>query len=209
MGSVGGVPSDQEITQHHESQPPPGEDPWIVAPTPYRIEVREYDDRWPADFELVAGRIAEALGDAVLELHHVGSTSVPGLAAKPIIDVDLVVADPADETAYVPALESAGFVHVVREPWWHEHRLLKGDAPHTNLHVFGPGCPEVVRHRMFRQWLVEHPEELELYAATKRAAAAEVNARDGGGTGMDYNLVKEPVARQIYDRMFRAQGLLP
>jgi hypothetical protein len=62
---------------------------------------------------------------------------------------------------------------------------------------------------MFRQWLVDQPEELELYAATKRAAAAEVNARDGGGTGMDYNLVKEPVARQIYDRMFRARGLLP
>lgn len=209
MSSVGRVPTDAEITQHHESQPPPGADPWIVAPTPYRIEVLEYDDRWPVDFERVAGRIAAALGDAVLELHHVGSTSVPGLAAKPIIDVDLVVADPADEAAYVPALESAGFVHVVREPWWHEHRLLKGDDPHTNLHVFGPDCPEVVRHQMFRRWLVDHPEELELYAAAKRAAAAEVNAREGGGTGMDYNLVKEPVARQIYDRMFRAQGLLP
>jgi GrpB-like predicted nucleotidyltransferase (UPF0157 family) len=209
MGSVGRVPTDREITQHHESQPPPGEDPWIVEPTPYRIEVVEYDERWPADFALVAGHIADALGDAVLELHHVGSTSVPGLAAKPVIDVDLVVADPADEAAYVPALESAGFVHTVREPWWHEHRLLKYADPSTHLHVFGPGCPEVTRHRMFRQWLVDHPEELELYAATKRAAAAEVNARDGGGTGMDYNLVKEPVARQIYDRMFRAQGLLP
>ena len=166
MGSVGRVPTDREITQHHESQPPPGEDPWIVAPTPYPIEVVEYDDRWPADFEIVAGRITDALGDAVLELHHVGSTSVPGLAAKPVIDVDLVVADPADEAAYVPALEAAGFVHTVREPWWHEHRLLKYAAPHTNLHVFGPGCPEVTRHRMIRQWLVDHPEELELYAAT-------------------------------------------
>jgi GrpB-like predicted nucleotidyltransferase (UPF0157 family) len=209
MSTVGRVPTDREITQHHESQPPLGENPWIVVPEPYRVEVVEYDARWPADFELVAGRITAALGDAVLELHHVGSTSVPGLAAKPVIDVDLVVADPADEAAYVPALVSAGFVHVVREPWWHEHRLLTYPDPRTNLHVFGPDCPEVVRHRMFRQWLVDQPEELELYAATKRAAAAEVNARDGGGTGMDYNLVKEPVARQIYDRMFRARGLLP
>jgi GrpB-like predicted nucleotidyltransferase (UPF0157 family) len=209
MSSVGSVPTDREITQHHESQPPPGEDPWIVAPKLYRIEVVEYDERWPAAFELVAGRIADALGDAVLELYHVGSTSVPGLAAKPIIDVDLVVADPADEAAYIPALVAAGFVHAVREPWWHEHRLLKLADPDTHLHVFGPDCPEVVRHRMFRQWLVDHPEELELYAATKRAAATEVNARDGGGTGMDYNLVKEPVARQIYDRIFRARGLLP
>jgi GrpB-like predicted nucleotidyltransferase (UPF0157 family) len=209
MSTVGRVPTDREITQHHESQPPLGENPWIVVPEPYRVEVVEYDARWPADFELVAGRVTAALGDAVLELYHVGSTSVPGLAAKPVIDVDLVVADPADEAAYVPALASAGFAHVVREPWWHEHRLLTYADPRTHLHVFGPDCPEVVRHRMFRQWLVDQPEELELYAVTKRAAAAEVNARDGGGTGMDYNLVKEPVARQIYDRMFRARGLLP
>jgi GrpB-like predicted nucleotidyltransferase (UPF0157 family) len=209
MGSVGRVPTDREITDHHESHPPPGQSPWVVVPEPYRIAVVEYDERWPADFERVARRIGEALGDGVLELYHVGSTSVPGLAAKPVIDVDLVVADPADEAAYVPALVSAGFVHTVREPWWHEHRLLKYPDPQTHLHVFGPDCPEVVRHRMFRQWLVDHPEDLELYAATKRAAAAEVNARDGGGTGMDYNLVKEPVAREIYDRMFRAHGLLP
>ena len=148
------------------------------------------------------------LGDRVLELHHVGSTSVPGLPAKPVIDADLVLADPADEASYVPDLQAAGFVHSVREPWWHEHRVLRWMEPRAHLHVFGPGCPEVVRHMMFRDWLLEHPDERATYAEAKWAAAAAVNARPGGGTGMDYNRVKEPVVHAIYDRMFRAHGLL-
>ncbi|HEX4471793.1 MAG TPA: GrpB family protein, partial [Nocardioides sp.] len=198
------------ITRHHDDRPPPGQSPWVGEPAPpYEIEVVEYDAGWPADFTVVAAHIRAALGDEVLELNHVGSTSVPGLPAKPIIDVDLVVADPADEAAYIPALQAAGFVHTIREPWWHEHRLLRHDDPSTNLHVFGPDCPEIVRHLMFHDWLVEHPEEREVYAAAKRHAAAEMNARPGGGTGMDYNRHKGPVVLAMYDRMFRAHGLLP
>jgi GrpB-like predicted nucleotidyltransferase (UPF0157 family) len=204
------MPSNEEITRHHDEPPPPGADPWVHGPAqPYEIKVVEYDGRWPADFERQAVRIRDALGDRVLEIHHVGSTSVPGLPAKPVIDADLVVADPADEAAYVPTLEDAGFVHTIREPWWHEHRLLKHDDPMTHVHVFGPDCPEVIRHLMFHDWLVEHPDERECYADAKRTAAREMNARPGGGTGMDYNRHKEPVVRDIYDRMFRAHGLLP
>ena len=176
---------------------------------PYQIRVVEYDDRWPADFDRVASVVRAALGDRVLEIHHVGSTSVVGLPAKPVIDVDLVVADPADEPSYIPNLEGAGFVHRIREPWWHEHRLLVFDGPVTHLHVFGPDCPEVVRHLMFQAWLREHPDDLTTYADAKRAAATEMNERPGGGTGMDYNRHKEPVVRAIYERMFRAHGMLP
>ena len=118
-----------------------------------------------------------------------------GLPAKPIIDVDLVVADPADEPAYVPDLEAAGFVHLARESWWHEHRLLKYSEPVANVHTFGPECPEVVRHQMFQTWLREHPDDFTAYAEAKRAAATEMNARPGGGTGMDYNRHKEPVVQ--------------
>ncbi len=103
----------------------------------------------------------------------------------------------------------ADFVHAVREPWWHEHRLLKLAEPAAQLHVFGPDCPEVVRHLMFSTWLLEHPEDLTTYAEAKRVSAAEMNARPGGGTGMDYNRQKEPVVRAIYDRMFRAHAMLP
>jgi GrpB-like predicted nucleotidyltransferase (UPF0157 family) len=201
-------PSDEEITRFHDD--PPDADPWVPGqePAPYRIQVVEYDDDWPAHFERVAARVRDALGDRVLELHHVGSTSVVGLPAKPVIDVDLVVADPGDESTYVPDLTAAGFVHTVREPWWHEHRLLKGADPVAHVHVFGPNCSEVVRHLMFQAWLREHPEDLAAYAEAKRAAAAEMNARPGGGTGMDYNRHKEPVVRGIYERMFRAHGML-
>jgi GrpB-like predicted nucleotidyltransferase (UPF0157 family) len=202
-------PTDAEITRHHDGDRPDS-DAWVDGhvQTPYRIAVVEYDERWPADFGRVAGRIREALEERALEVHHVGSTSVPGLPAKPVIDVDLVVADPADEVAYVPDLVAASFVHTIRVPWWHEHRLLKHLDPLTHVHVFGPDCPEVIRHLMFRDWLLEHPDDRSGYAKAKRTAATEMNARPGGGTGMDYNRHKEPVVRAIYDRMFRAHGML-
>jgi GrpB-like predicted nucleotidyltransferase (UPF0157 family) len=207
--SVGTVPSNEEITRHHDD--PPGADPWVPGreARPSRIEVVEYDERWPADYARVVGVVRGTLGDRLLEIHHVGSTSVVGLPAKPVIDVDLVVADPADEPSYIPDLEAVGFVHTIREPWWHEHRLLKLEDPTTHLHVFGPDSPEVVRHLMFQAWLRDHPDDLAAYAGAKRAAAAEMNARPGGGTGMDYNRHKEPVVHGIYDRMFRAHGMLP
>ncbi|QZY28897.1 GrpB family protein [Nocardioides coralli] len=204
------MPTPEEITRHHGDEPPPGAPtPWLPGHEAWRspLEVVEPDPGWPAAFDQVAGAIRAALGDRVLALEHVGSTAVADLPAKPVLDVDLVVADPADEAAYVPDLVAAGFHHVLREPWWHEHRLLKLRDPFTHLHVFGPDSPEVVRHRMFRDWLREHAEDRRRYAEAKRVASgATVRA---GGTGMDYNRVKEPVVHEILDRMFRAHGLLP
>ncbi len=203
-------PTPEEIVRHLDSDP--GRDARALVPgQPARtgaIGLVEHDPTWSEAYAAVAALVRETLGVGVLGLQHAGSTSVPDLPAKPILDVDLVVADPADEAAYVPDLVAVGFVHRIREPWWHEHRLLvRHDVdPRVNLHVFGPDCPEVVRHRMFADWLREHPEDRERYAAAKREAAAATNAADG--TGMDYNRVKEPVVRAIYDRMFRAAGLL-
>ena len=170
------------------------------------IEVVEYDPSWPARFEALERTIREALGAAALSVDHVGSTSVPSLAAKPVIDIDLTVSDPIDEAAYIPALERVHFALLIREPGWHEHRCLQIDAPPCNLHVFGPDCPEVVRHRMFRNWLIAHPEDREFYRRAKLAAAKETT--ESGGTVTDYNRHKQPVIREIYERMFRAQGLL-
>ncbi|WP_307851105.1 GrpB family protein [Nocardiopsis sp. MG754419] len=139
-------------------------------------------------------------------MEHVGSTSVPGPAAKPVIDVDLTVADPTDETAYVPALEAHGFVLTVREPVWHEHRMFRLAVPEVDPHVFGPDRPETIRHRLFRDRLIAHPEDLARYRDAELAAAAEVTER--GGVVMDDNARKEPVLRDIYARMFAAHGLL-
>ena len=136
------------------------------------VHLAEPDPAWPDHFEQVATRIRRALGDKALRIEHVGSTSVPGLVAKPIIDVVLEVADSADEAAYVPPLEHERFVLRIREPEWHEHRMLKGQDPEVNLHVFGRGCPEIDRMIRFRDLLREDRAALQRYAEHKRALAA-------------------------------------
>jgi GrpB-like predicted nucleotidyltransferase (UPF0157 family) len=136
------------------------------------IVVADYDPEWPRWFEQAAERIRGTLGEAALELHHVGSTSVPGLAAKPLIDINLVVADTTEEDAYVPKLEELGYILRVREPDWFEHRMLRGYDPPVNLHVFPAGCEEVERMLVLRDWLRTHEDDRELYSRTKRELAA-------------------------------------
>src|SRR5581483_10459430 len=134
------------------------------------------------------------------------TTSAPGLPAKPIIDIDLTVADPGREQDYVPALEAIGFRLVIREPWWYGHRAMRAEEPRGNLHVFGFDSPETVRHRIFRDWLRGNPDERERYAAVKHQAASDANAR--GEHVMQYNARKQQVIREIYHRAFVATGLL-
>jgi GrpB-like predicted nucleotidyltransferase (UPF0157 family) len=145
-----------------------------VAPLNGTIYLAEYDERWPYLFEREAGRIRAVLGDRVVRLEHVGSTSVPGLAAKPRIDIVLVVANSADEDAYVPALEKAGYTLHIREPQWYEHRLFKGPDTDINLHVFSleSGKTEIERMLLFCDWLRAHEAERKLYEQTKRDLAA-------------------------------------
>jgi GrpB-like predicted nucleotidyltransferase (UPF0157 family) len=132
----------------------------------------EYDPAWPVLFEREAVRIQAALGDTVVRLEHTGSTSVPGLAAKPIIDMTLIVPDSSDEAAYVPPLEAVGYRLRIREPHWHEHRLLLGPDTAAHLHVFSAGSVELDRMVGFRDWLRTHDDDRELYERTKRELAA-------------------------------------
>ncbi len=194
------MPTPEEITRQHEADPT--ENPWVNGPPkPVEVVLSPYDAQWPVRFAALGRDIGAALGTAALEVEHVGSTSVPGLAAKDIIDIDLTVADPRDEEGYVPALERIGYVLTIREPSFHQHRCLTLARPRVNLHVYGPQCPESIRHRMFRDWLRTHPADRDAYAEAKRRAIP------GGGTVMDYNARKEGVLLDIYDRMFRAAGL--
>lgn len=174
------LPSDPAGFQRVSNRPDPKQQPMLVDPDP----------SWPAVFRALESRIRAALGDKALAVRHVGSTSVPGLPAKPCIDVDVEVADPADEGAYVAALvgegwedqkvsgdggdgsgsglgtgmgpesgdRGAGLQFLLREPGWYEHRVFICHDPVANVHVFGPGCPEAVRHRLFRDWLSEVSE---------------------------------------------------
>ena len=196
--------SAEEIVRHHPVDPDGAE--WLVRFPPGDITIAEHGPTWADGYEVLAGRVRDALGDGVLALDHVGSTSVPGLAAKPIIDLDLTVADSTDEAQYVPRLEAAGFRLVLRERAWHQHRLLTHDGPAAHLHVWSPGSPEAVRHLLLRDWLREHPEDRATYEAAKRSAADQLRAA-GAGTGTDYNSLKAPTLREILDRVFRAHDL--
>jgi GrpB-like predicted nucleotidyltransferase (UPF0157 family) len=163
------VPEDAPLTEEEILASAVGE----LFPHAATIELADYDPSWPDLFAREDERIRAILGDRVLLLEHVGSTSVPGLAAKPVIDVTLVVADSSDEDAYVPALEAAGYRLTIREPDWHEHRVLKGPDTNVNLHVFSEGCSEVRRMVAFRDWLRTHDDDRELYARAKRELAAQ------------------------------------
>jgi len=138
------------------------------------IALVEYDPKWPMVFSREAQRIAKGVGDGALRIEHVGSTAVPNLVAKPIIDILLIVENSANEALYVPALEGLGYVLRVREPEWHEHRMLRAQRDVTiNLHVFTKDDDEVERMLAFRDWLRNNPQDRELYAETKRKLASQ------------------------------------
>jgi shikimate dehydrogenase len=145
-----------------------------LAPYAVTVVIEDYSPEWPNWFADDEGRIDAALGDVALRIEHTGSTSVPGLPAKPVIDILLLVPDPTDETSYVPALERAGYLLRAREPHWYEHRLFhRRGAPHdVNIHVFAPGIAEVDRILRFRDWLRTHPTDRDHYAAVKRDLAS-------------------------------------
>lgn len=186
-------------------------DLWVKPCPRTDIAVVDHVGQWADQYEVLAAAIRGALGTRVLALQHIGSTSVPGLAAKPVIDIDLLVADPRDEDAYRPVLAEAGYDLVIREPGWYEHRAFRHQnadgtqrLPLSNLHVFGPHCPEFARHRVFRDWLTANPEDRERYVEAKLLAADEANAADE--TTMGYNARKQAVIREIYRRAFTAAG---
>lgn len=136
------------------------------------IRIVEYDPAWPEKFEKHAGIIAGALGAQALRVEHVGSTSVPGLAAKPIVDVLVVVADSADEPAYLARLEAAGYLLRVREPEWNEHRMCRTPERDVHVHIYSTGCPEIGRTLTFRDRLRRNPGDRARYEQTKRELAS-------------------------------------
>ena len=166
-----------------------------LVPLNSPIYLGKYDPSWPELFRREADRIRAALGARVQMLEHVGSTSVPGLAAKPKIDLLLVVADSANEPDYVPALESAGYILHIREPDWYQHRLFKGPDTDINLHVFSVGCEEIDRMLLFRDWLRTDASDRRLYEETKRKLA-----RTTWKYSQNYADAKTTVVREIMAR---------
>jgi GrpB-like predicted nucleotidyltransferase (UPF0157 family) len=153
------------------------------------------DAMWPRQYAEVAARIMQALGPVAAVVEHVGSTSVPGLAAKPFIDVLLLVPDPGEESAYVPGLEEAGFLLHVREPDWHQHRFFRAHDPEVQIHVFAVGSEEAERMLLFRHWLRANRDERALYEETKRRLAARSWTRVQDYADAKSEVVEEIIAR--------------
>lgn len=145
-----------------------------LEPHNAEITLVEYNTDWPVLFEREAARIREALGCKARQVHHVGSTAVPGLCAKPIVDMLLVVENSANETDYTPYLEAAGYVLRIREPEWFEHRLFKMHGTDINLHVFSENAAEIERMLCFRDWLRNNENDKQLYAESKRELAQHI-----------------------------------
>lgn len=135
------------------------------------VHLAEYDPAWPEGFAPHEERIAAALGERALQIEHVGSTSVPGLAAKPIVDILLVVANSGDEATYLFAMEAAGYELRVREPDWNEHRMFVNAERAAQVHVLTRGDAEIERYLIFRDRLRTNPADRELYERTKRELA--------------------------------------
>jgi GrpB-like predicted nucleotidyltransferase (UPF0157 family) len=137
------------------------------------IVVVESDPGWLRKFATQREKILGALSIKALAIDHIGSTSVPGLAAKPIIDVCLTVADTTNEGSYLPDLQSVGYQLRVREPAFYEHRMLRTMTRDVNVHVFSLGYPEIARYLVFRDWLRQNRDDRYLYESTKRRLASK------------------------------------
>src|SRR4051812_6433574 len=197
---VGSVNGDDQLVNGDDQQATRDADvqrAFVRRATPHNATVRlaDYDPAWPGLFEREAERVRGALGDRVLLLEHVGSTSIPGMAAKPQIDILLVVADSSREEDYVPALEGAGYVLAIREPEWHEHRMFRGPDTRINAHVFTRESVEIARMLGFRDWLRTHPDDFALYLNTKR----ELSGRTWRWL-QDYADAKSEVVEEIVRR---------
>ena len=167
----------------------------------WEIVVVDYDPCWPAKFRKHAEILSRALGGKALAIEHMGSTSVPGLAAKPIIDIVVLVEDSSEEVAYLPALVEAGYVLRAREPNWHQHRMFRTPELDVHVHIFSQGCIEVTRVLAFRDRLRANAEDRLLYESVKRKLAKEdwpdMNA---------YARAKTEVVEQITARALQEAG---
>jgi GrpB-like predicted nucleotidyltransferase (UPF0157 family) len=134
------------------------------------IVLVDYDPSWPTRFEDEWAKITTAPGAEAIRIEHIGSTAVPGLAAKPIIDVLVTVADIEDEPRYLPALQQAGHVLRVREPG---HRMVRTPQLDVHVHIWPDGHPAVTAHLAFRNRLRSNTADRDLYAATKRRLAQQ------------------------------------
>ena len=178
-------PSDVELDRYLDSV-------LIGGREPVTLVLSDYDSAWPSRFAELEARIGSALGDAALAVEHIGSTSVPRLAAKPIIDVLVVVADVDAERSYVTAMEDAGFVLRVREAG---HRMFRAPARDVHIHVYSSGDPAISNYLDLRDWLRVDESDRNLYAAVKRDLARRQWSDMNHYAGAKSDVIQEMLGR--------------
>jgi GrpB-like predicted nucleotidyltransferase (UPF0157 family) len=159
------------------------------------ITIVEYDPNWPARFEAARERVQQALGAGAIRVEHIGSTAVPGLAAKPIIDLLVTVEDPENESVPLGAMTAAGYELRVREPG---HRMFRTPERDVHVHLWADDDPEVARHLRFRDRLRRSAEDRQVYEQLKR----ELARRDWSDMN-HYADAKGPVIEEILARADR------
>jgi GrpB-like predicted nucleotidyltransferase (UPF0157 family) len=159
------------------------------------VEVVDPDPAWPARFEEARGRLATSLGPAAVRIDHVGSTAVPGLAAKPVIDIQVSVPDVEDDAAYRERIEHVGVVLQWTEPGHRYFRAPPGQPRLWHIHVCSTGSAWERDHLLFRDYLRAHPETAAAYAQLKR----ELAARHRNGR-LDYTDAKDPFIDAALER---------
>jgi GrpB-like predicted nucleotidyltransferase (UPF0157 family) len=135
------------------------------------VEVVSYDPAWPVHYEQMRARLALVLGPTAARIEHVGSTAVPGLAAKPVVDIQVSVGDLDAEAAYRPAIESLGFGLRYRKEYWRYFRPVPGVPRDFQVHVCQSGSKWERDHLLFRDYMRTHPDRAAEYGALKRALA--------------------------------------
>jgi GrpB-like predicted nucleotidyltransferase (UPF0157 family) len=136
----------------------------IGGPEKRHIVIEPYDPVWPDRFETNRRRVSEALGAVAGRVDHVGSTAVTGLAAKPIVDIQISVPEVEDEASYLAPLVAAGYQLRVREQG---HRMFRTSALEVHLHVCDAGSEWERRHLLLRDWLRRSADDREAYADLK------------------------------------------
>ncbi len=165
------------------------------------VIILDYDPNWPGIFQSLRQRIADALGDIAAAIEHVGSTSVPDLAAKPIIDIDVLLASEGMLPAAIDRLANLGYVHRgnLGIPEREAFHTPPNDPPH-HLYVCPPGSAEFRRHVAFRDYLRAHPKEAKVYGELKIALAKRFREDRPA-----YNLAKTEFVLELTNRALAAQ----
>jgi GrpB-like predicted nucleotidyltransferase (UPF0157 family) len=148
-----------------------------------RIYIADYDEKWPALYEEIRGPLVEVFGGYASEMHHVGSTSVPGLGAKPIIDIAVDLLDYPLPQSVIAAMEALGYTHMGEYGITGRHYFKRyqgsrrqpgsDDGVMVHVHAYSPGNEELTRHIIFRDYLRAHPEAARDYETLKRDLASK------------------------------------